>query len=134
MNDLSRQKHAVKWLRLLYPSWAIVGMFSLMYVPSTLIDLSNSELTASNIASNTFLFRAGIAGALMAQLFSVPVVYFLYKLFFQSYKDAVILLAVFAFLGMPIAMYSNVHQLTALEMLGHRSAQRIKRAEAQPFH
>jgi len=119
MDQLASQKHAVKWLRILYPLWAIVGMFSIMYVPSQLIDTNNPEITISNITSNELLFRSGIAGSLITQLFSVAVVWFLYKLFYQTYKDATILMAVFAFLGMPIAMLSNANQLAALSYLNN---------------
>lgn len=117
MNDLSRQKNAVKWLRILYPSWAIVGMFSLMYVPSTLIDKSDAILTADQISSNEFLFRLGISGSLFTQLISIAVVYFLYRLFFHEFKEAIILTALFNFLGMPLAMSGVGRQLAALDVL-----------------
>lgn len=117
MHTLTQQKNAVKWLRILYPLWAVIGMFSLMYVPSELIDLKNAKLTASNITSNELLFRLGIAGSLITQLFSVATVWFLYKLFYSSYKDAVILMAIFAFLGMPISMLSSANDLMVFDAL-----------------
>jgi hypothetical protein len=117
MNDLTQQKSAVKWLRILYPLWAIIGMYSIMYIPSQLIEYSNPELTSSNILTNETMFRVGIAGSLVTQLFSIAVVWFLYKLFYPTFKDAIILMTVFAFLGMPIAMGSNVFQLAALEVI-----------------
>lgn len=117
MEVLTQQKNAVKWLRILYPIWAVVGMFSLMYVPSELIDSSNPELTIANITVRESIFRMGIAGSLITQLFSVGAVWFLYKLFYSSFKEAVVLMAVFTFLGMPIAMVSTASQLGALEVL-----------------
>lgn len=117
MDNLSQQKHAVKWLRIMYPIWAILGMYSLMYIPTQLIDASDPVGTVANITSNETLFRIGIAGSLITQLFSVAAVWFLYKLFYDEYKDAVILMAVFTFLGMPIAMFSNAFHLGALEVL-----------------
>jgi len=36
ITELSQQK-AVTVLRVLYPIWAVVGLFSIMYVPATLI-------------------------------------------------------------------------------------------------
>ncbi|WP_420316099.1 DUF4386 domain-containing protein [Ekhidna sp.] len=117
MHTLTQQKNAVTWLRIIYPLWAVLGMFSLLYVPSQLIVLSDPELTASNILANEMLFRLGIAGSLITQLFSVAAVWFLYKLFYSKYKDATILMAIFAFLGIPIAMLSTADQLMVLEVL-----------------
>jgi hypothetical protein len=114
MNDLIQQKKALTWLRIVYPLWAIVGMYSLMYIPSQLIDRENAELTASNIAASELLFRSGIAGSLITQLFNILAVWLLYKLFYSSYKDATLLTAILAFIGIPIAMGSNVFSLAAL--------------------
>ena len=43
------QKEAVKGLRILYPIWMVVGMFSIMYVPSKLITLDAGQ-TAKKIS------------------------------------------------------------------------------------
>jgi hypothetical protein len=118
MEQLERQKNAVKWLRILYPLWAAVGIFSLMYVPSQVIELSNAELTVANIISNEMLFRLGIAGSLITQLFSVAVIWLLLQLFQNDYKEASWLMAAFAFLGIPIAMLTTANQLAVFDVLG----------------
>jgi len=118
MEKLAIQKNAVKWLRIIYPFWAVVGMFSLMYVPSQLIDVSNPDLTASNISSNELLFRLGIVGSLITQLFSIGTIWFLFQLFYEDFKSACQLMAAFTFLGIPIAMVSTANQLAVLEVLG----------------
>ena len=51
------QKKAVTILRFLYPLWAVIGLFGVMYVPSKLIVVGNAALTASNIASNELMER-----------------------------------------------------------------------------
>ncbi|WP_424963695.1 DUF4386 domain-containing protein [Ekhidna sp.] len=117
MHTIDQQKTAVTWLRIIYPLWAVLGMFSLMYVPSVLIDLSDAQLTASNISANQSLFRLGIAGSLVTQLIGLAAVYYLYKLFYNDHKEGVILLAVFTFLGMPISMASSGGHLMVLESL-----------------
>jgi len=117
MSSFEQQKHAVFWLRVIYPLWAAVGMFSLLYVPGEVFEANDPGATVANIVSREWLFRAGISGSLITQLFNVAAVWFLYKLFYPSYKDAVLLMAVFAFLGMPVAMYSTTHQLAALDVL-----------------
>ena len=50
--DLSQQK-AVTILRILYPIWMIVGLFSIVYVPATLIVSGNAAATASNIVADS---------------------------------------------------------------------------------
>ncbi|WP_425390759.1 DUF4386 domain-containing protein [Ekhidna sp.] len=117
MHTLNQRKNAVTWLRIIYPLWAILGMFSLLYVPSELIDLSNSVLTANNISENEWLFRLGIAGSLLTQLFVIAAVWFLYKLFYTDYKEATILMAIFALVGIPIDMLSTANELLVLEVL-----------------
>ena len=80
ITDLSPRK-AVTILRFLYPIWAVVGMFSIQYVPSTIIVIDDALKTANNMMGNEFLFRLGIAGSLITQLIHIVVVLVLYKLF-----------------------------------------------------
>lgn len=116
-NNYRTEKNAVTWLRILYPIWALVGMFSLMYVPSTLIDKTNPELTAENILQHEFLFRLGISGSIFTQLVSIVVVWFLYRLFNQSHREEVLLTGILNFLGMPMAMLGVSKQLSVLDVL-----------------
>jgi hypothetical protein len=67
MNELNQQK-TVTLLRVLYPVWMIAGMFSIMYVQSSLIDYNNAGATAESISGNELLFRVGIVGRLVTQL------------------------------------------------------------------
>ena len=55
-------------LRILYPVWALVGMFSLMYVPSQVVVPGDAAATAAQIASQELLFRAGVVGSLATQI------------------------------------------------------------------
>jgi hypothetical protein len=89
-----------------------------MYVPSQLIDKSNPELTVANITSNELLFRLGITGELVTQLFCIAAVYLLYRLFYQDFKEATGLMALFSFLGVPIAMLSTANQLAVFDVIG----------------
>ncbi|MEP0985229.1 DUF4386 domain-containing protein [Ekhidna sp.] len=117
MKDLNKQKKAVLGLRIVYPLWAVIGIINLLYIPSQLIDKSNPALTAENILNNEWLFRVGIAGSLFTQLISIIAVWFLYRLFYDSFKEPVILTALFNFLGMPITMLSVANQLEVLDVL-----------------
>ena len=50
-------------LRIIYPIWALVGMFGILYVPSQLVVQGDPLSTAQNIEANELLFRAGIVGS-----------------------------------------------------------------------
>jgi hypothetical protein len=76
--DLSPRK-AVTVLRLLYPIWLVVGPFSLLYVPSTLIVPGDATTTVNNIMANELLFRMGIVGSLLTQIIQILVVLVLFN-------------------------------------------------------
>ena len=57
MNTTKKAARNAGWIYLIL---AITGIFSLMYVPSTIIVTGNASETASNIASFEPLFRAGV--------------------------------------------------------------------------
>lgn len=114
--DLSQQS-AVTVLRFLYPIWTIVGLFSIVYVPSTLIVSGNAIATAKNILANEFLFRLGIAGSLTTQLIHIIAVVVLYKLFEKVSKSQSAMVVILGLVGVPIAMLNTVNQLVALSFL-----------------
>lgn len=113
MENIS-QHQTVTILRFLYPIWAIMGAFSIMYVPSTLIVPGNAATTASNIISNEFLFRAGIAGSLITQLIFIFAALFLYKLFEPVNKNHSSLMVILALISVPIAMLNTLNSVAAL--------------------
>ena len=114
--DLSQRK-AVTVLRILYPIWFVVGLFSVMYVPSTLIVTGDATTTANNIMANELLFRMGIAGSLIVQLIQILVVLVLYKLLKPVNKNYAVLMVVFALVGIPISMLNTLNRVAALVLL-----------------
>lgn len=77
-------------LRILYPLWTIISIYSLLYAP---------KLTPS-----TFLFNLGQLGQIVVQLFQIAVALLLYKLFEKTDKTQAFLLALFGILGVPFSM------------------------------
>ena len=116
ITDLSQHK-AVTILRILYPIWVVVGLFSIMYVPATLIVAEDAAATASNILANESLFSMGIAGSLITQLILIVVVLVLYKLFKPVNKNHASLMVIFALVGVPIAMLNTLNRIAALLLL-----------------
>ena len=111
--DLSPRK-AVTSLRFLYLLWFVIGPFSLMYVPTTLIVSGDAAATANNIMANEWLFRMGIAGSLITQIIQILVVLVLYKLLKPVSKNYASLMVAFALVGVPIAMLNTLNQVAAL--------------------
>ena len=104
-------------IRVLYLLWVIFGIFSLLYIPSQLIDFKDATLTAEQVAKNETLYRAGVMGRLITQLLFLIVVWFLYKFFHEVSRDATYLMMLFTFVSVPIAMYNEVNALYALRFL-----------------
>jgi hypothetical protein len=129
--DLS-QRQAVTVLRFLYPIWAVVGMFSIMYVPATLIVPGDAATTANNIMGNELLFRMGIVGSLITQLIQILAVLVLYKLFKPVNKNHAVLMVVFALVGVPIAMLNELNKFAALLLL--KGADFLKVLGADQLH
>jgi len=113
ITNLSQHK-AVTILRILYPIWFVVGLFGVMYVPSTLIVSGDAAATANNIVANELLFNMGIVGSLITQLIHIVVVLVLYKLFKSVSKNHAVLLVVLGLVGVPIAMLNELNKVAAL--------------------
>lgn len=116
MEKLTQQK-TVTVLRVLYPIWIIFGIFSLTYVPSTLIVSSDAVTTASNILANQLLFRTGIVGSLITHIIFIFGALFLYKLFEPVNKKQSILMVILALVSVPIAILSSLNLVAALYLL-----------------
>lgn len=107
-------KNTIISLRILYPLWAIVGMFSILYVPSQLIVNENAILTAQKIIANETLFRAGIIGSLFTQLLFILIAWLLSQLFQNVDKRAVQWMLILALVGVPIAMLNELNHFAVL--------------------
>ncbi len=116
MKVLTAQK-SVTLLRILYPIWAIFGMFSILYVPSTLFVDGDARTTAQNIMENELLFRAGIAGSLITQLLFIMAALLLYVVFKHVQKQLAGLMVVFALVSVPIAMLNELNKVGAYLLL-----------------
>jgi hypothetical protein len=114
--DLTQRK-AVTFLRILYPIWFVLGLFSIMYVPTTLIVPGDATTTANNIMANEMLFRSGIVGSLLVQIIQILVVLLLYKLLKPVNKNYAVLMVVFALVGIPISMLNTLNRVAALVLL-----------------
>lgn len=81
-------------LRILYPVWTIISIYSLLYAPK--------------LAADTFLFNLGALGQIIVQLFQITVALLLYKLFRSTNKEQSFLLALFGILGVPFSLMAII--------------------------
>ena len=94
MNTTKKAARNAGWIYLIL---AITGIFSLMYVPSTIIVTGNASETASNIASFELLFRAGIFVGLVSSIVFVFLALALYRLLNDiNHKQAVLMVTLVA--------------------------------------
>jgi hypothetical protein len=107
------QCRAVSILRLLYPLWIVLGLFSLDYVPSVLVVHGDAAATARNILSRESLFRSGIAGSWLTQVVFVFAALLLYRVFEKTGKTAAMLMLVLALVGVPVALAGSLASLSA---------------------
>jgi len=114
--DLSPRK-AVTVLRILFPIWMVVGLFAIMYVPTTLVVPGDAAATANNLMANELLFNLGIIGSLITQLIHIVFVLVLYELFKSVSKNQAALIVVLGLVGVPIAMLNTLNQVAALLVL-----------------
>ncbi len=101
-------------LRILYPIWALVGMFSLMYVPSQLVVPGDAAATAAQITSRELLFRTGILGSLATQVLFLFAVWYLYQFFEGAGKGPAKVMVMLACVSVPIAMLNELAKFAAL--------------------
>lgn len=116
---MTTQPQVVKILRILYPIWVVFGIFSLLYVPSTLIIESDAVTIARNITENEFLFRSGVVGSLITQLLFIFIPLFLYKLFEPVNKVYSSIMVILAIVSVPITMLNELNKLAALQSLNN---------------
>ena len=94
-----------------------LGIFGILYVPSTLIVSGDAATTAGNILAHESLFRLSILSALIIQLDQILLVLVLYKLLKNVNKIHALLMVVFALAAVPIAMLNELNHFAVLLLL-----------------
>jgi hypothetical protein len=116
IQNSSRNKTA-RIAGLLYLIVVLAGMFSLMYVPSKLIDDDNAAATFHHIASSELLFRLGIFSSLICYIVFVFLPVVLYKLLRPVNEDHARLMVILAVVSVPISFINMQNQFTVLSLV-----------------
>lgn len=106
-------KKMVLIIRLLYPIWIIVSIFSIAYVPSLIFIENDIMATAANVKDHNLLFRFSILGSFVTAVLMVYVSYFLYLLFEKINKRRAILMLILALLSIPFMGFTVFNMLAA---------------------
>lgn len=114
---------------LLYLGVVLTGIFSLMYVPSKLINYDNAALTFQNIKSSEILFRFGIAGGLLCYIFFLFLPVVLYRLLKPVNENMAKIMVPLAVISVPMYFINAQNQLTALSIVNNPDAFTASTAE-----
>ncbi|MDA3613809.1 DUF4386 domain-containing protein [Polluticaenibacter yanchengensis] len=114
---------------LLYLGVVLTGIFSLMYVPSKLINYDNAALTFQNIRSSEILFRFGIAGGLLCYIFFLFLPVVLYRLLKPVNENMAKIMVLLAVISVPMYFINAQNQLTALSIVNNPDAFTASTAE-----
>jgi hypothetical protein len=118
MNERATRRLA-RGIGLAYLVNVIVGIFSLIYVPSLTTGHGDAAATVRNILAHEALFRAGIVAGLFCYVEFILLPLLFYRLLGAVNRHAAVLMVVLALLGVPLSIASLQHKLDVLTLLGH---------------
>lgn len=102
---------------LIYLGVVLTGIFSLMYVPSKLINYDNASLTFQNLTTSETLFRFGIVSGLLCYTFFLFLPLVLYKLLRQVNENMAKLMVLLAVISVPMYFINVQNEFTALSLI-----------------
>lgn len=118
--ERSPQIHA-RVCGLLYLAIIALGMFGEMVVRATLVAGGDPTATANNIATNEFLWRAGIAGDLLMQIMDIPTIIIFYLLLRPVSKSLALMSTAFNLVQTAVLALNKLALLTPLLAIGNAS-------------
>ena len=112
----SRKKQA-RIAGLLYLMLVPTGVFSLIYVPATLVVLGDAAATIQNIEASELLYRSGIYVGLLSNLIFVLVALALHRLLKDVSEMHATLMVVLVLISVAISFGNSFNQLAVLIIL-----------------
>lgn len=115
-NQMTPGKSTARTAGLLYLVLAVTGGFSMLYIPSLIVQ-GDAAATAANILANERLFRLGIASGLICQVVFVFLVLALHKLFKGVNSTHATVMVALVVVAVPVAFLNVLNHLAALHVL-----------------
>lgn len=102
---------------IIYLGVVLTGIFSLMYVPSKLINYNNASLTFQNITNYEMLFTLGIVSGLVCYIFFLFLPLILYKLFKEVNGNMAKIMVLLAVISVPMYFINVQNEFTTLSLI-----------------
>lgn len=114
MTNVNSTKRTARIAGVLYVLLALTGIFSLIYVPTTLVVFGDATATAENIRSSELLFRSGILSGLVSNVIFVFLVLALYRLLKETSHKQAMLMVTLVVISVATGFANTINQLGAL--------------------
>ena len=114
MTNVNSTKRTARIAGVLYVLLALTGIFSLIYVPTTLVVFGDATATAENIRSSELLFRSGILSGLVSNVIFVFLVLALYRLLKETSHNQAMLMVTLVVISVATGFANTINQLGAL--------------------
>lgn len=117
---------------LIYLGVVLTGIFSLMYVPSKLINYDNASITFQNIKNAEILFRFGIVSGLLCYGFFLFLPMALYKLLRDVDENMAKMMFLLAIISVPMYFMNVQNEFTVLSLI--KTPDYLKAFPAEQLH
>ncbi|WP_444895815.1 DUF4386 domain-containing protein [Microbulbifer sp. SSSA005] len=112
------QKEYARLSGLIYLLTILLGIFSLVYVPSKIPTAwENASLTAQNILEYEFLYRLGILGGILLYILFSILPLALYRTLAPVNRGCALLMVIFSLTSIPFTLLNIVNKVDALTLL-----------------
>jgi hypothetical protein len=114
---MTEQNKTARIAGLIYLGVVLTGIFSLMYVPSKLINYDNASLTFQNLTTSETLFRFGIVSGLLCYTFFLFLPLALYQLLRHVNENMAKLMVLLAVISVPMYFINAQNEFTVLSLM-----------------
>ena len=114
---MSSVKKKARIAGFIYFLLAITGVYSILYIPTTLIEFGDASTTANNILSKEWLYRLGIFVGLISNIIFATLGVALYRLFNETGKWLALLMLVLVVMSATAGFANAFNQIAALVFL-----------------
>ena len=113
---MTSRKKTARLAGLVYLIIVLTGLFSLMYVPVTLIDWNDHATTLNNIRTSQLLYKLGAVAEVICYIAFLVLPLILYKLFKEVHKDYSIIMVIIVIAAVPISYIAIAHKFDVISL------------------
>ena len=124
-------KKTARIVGLLYLMVILTGVYIIMYLPSIITVKGDAATVANNILSNEFLFRTGIIGDLISNIFFIFLVLALYRLLKQVNEHRAKLMVTLVMVQIPAVFFIEAFNITSLMIFKGELLQTLELSQRQ---